>query len=717
MEISCESRIEAVTVHPRGALVTRVVTLSALPDGDVDLRVPGLPLGSDPGTLRVEVRGGARRVVAAAVAVEVPAGVPSVGATVAEVERLEDEIAARRDEAGWLVAERRKLEAVRVAPRLRPGALDGRVDERLADALAASSLVGAIEEQIDGRLAALEDELFALERALDAAQLADAQTSSEARRGPLHPTRTATVRLDGSGAPERLSLTYVVRAARWWPAYTLRLRDGGAKASWQYEAWVAQRSGEDWSGVALSLSTADMILDARMPELPSLRIGRAAPQKERRGYRPAPSGLDALFAGYARAFDHVSRAVTPGAGPPALAPLVQVAIAAPKDEGKRRAKPQPAMMIESAAPPPPAPPPPQSPASMSLPGAPPPMMQAAPMAEMLRSAAPPQAKKGAAMRSPAPARAMALDVSAAAPPAPPMGGGGAAYGADAEEASLPDDVAGAESIEPGEQWLHFDRLVLAGNDDRARRGRLVATAADTVEGDATQLEGAAPAGVRDPIGSRGHFDHRWDAAGRVQVPSDGLAHRVTVAEAEGEARSRYRTVPREAPEVYRELLVKNPFGAPLLAGPVDVYVGGALLLVAQLAGIDTGGAFTVGLGVEERLRVARNVHYDEKSAGFLGSSTATEAEVAIELRSALGHAVEVEVLDRHPTSGDNDLEVKLVSSTPPATPYKQTDRGRPIEGGLQFLVKLPPAGKGEARFRYRMTHASKMEIVGGSRRG
>jgi len=42
--------------------------------------------------------------------------------------------------------------------------------------------------------------------------------------------------------------------------------------------------------VALSVATADLASDVRLPELRSLRIGRAqaAPRK---GYRPAPVGL------------------------------------------------------------------------------------------------------------------------------------------------------------------------------------------------------------------------------------------------------------------------------------------------------------------------------------------------------------------------------------------------------------------------------------------
>ena len=62
---------------------------------------------------------------------------------------------------------------------------------------------------------------------------------------------------------------------------------------------VAQASGEDWGGVTLALSTGDLLRDARLPEITSLRLGRA--QKPRtKGYRAPPEGLDAMFEGYDR---------------------------------------------------------------------------------------------------------------------------------------------------------------------------------------------------------------------------------------------------------------------------------------------------------------------------------------------------------------------------------------------------------------------------------
>src|SRR5690606_26472673 len=124
------------------------------------------------------------------------------------------------------------------------------------------------------------------------------------RMGEAHPTQTITARLVGGGRPGRLSVTYAVAAARWWPTYTLRVEEAGARATWSFDAIVAQRSGEDWPAVALALSSADLVYDARLPELPSLRFGRAQPK--RRAFRPPPAGVDEMFSPYlafgARAF-------------------------------------------------------------------------------------------------------------------------------------------------------------------------------------------------------------------------------------------------------------------------------------------------------------------------------------------------------------------------------------------------------------------------------
>jgi uncharacterized protein (TIGR02231 family) len=231
-----------------------------------------------------------------------------------------------------------------------------------------------------------------------------------------------------------------------------------------------------------------------------------------------------------------------------------------------------------------------------------------------------------------------------------------------------------------------------------------------------QLEELQPSGLRDPRESRGRFDHRFDAEGLVVLPSDGQLHRVSLLAAEAATTQRLCAVPRERPEVYREAELHNPCDAPLLAGPVDVYVEGSLLTTTAIEHIDRGGTLRVGMGVEDRVRVARNPRTEEESAGLLGGSTVITQHISIELASALGQPISVEVLERVPVSEDKALTVEVLGITPPAAGYSQAERGVPIRGGLQWRLPVPAGGKARIEYSYRMTFPAKTEIVGGNRR-
>jgi uncharacterized protein (TIGR02231 family) len=300
----------------------------------------------------------------------------------------------------------------------------------------------------------------------------------------------------------------------------------------------------------------------------------------------------------------------------------------------------------------------------------------------------------------------------------PDGAGGGGYGGAPEEEGEGQTPVIAE---PQDAWLDFDRLSLCGPEDASRRGRLTrigesASLISTRQAN-EQLESLQPAeGLSDPLTSRGHFDHRYDAEGLVRVPSDGLPHRVTLSSAETLPTMRLITVPRERLEVYREAELKNPTEVPLLAGPVDVYLEGSLLTTAAITAIDRGGSLNVGMGIEERVRVARNVRSDEENVGLLGGSTQVTSQVSIELSSALGQQCVVEVLERLPVSDDKSLSIELVAARPEPKEYNQAERGTPIRGGLVWRLLLPAGGKAKIEYQYRILFPARTEIVGGNRR-
>ena len=70
--------------------------------------------------------------------------------------------------------------------------------------------------------------------------------------------------------PAVVRLNYLVSSATWTPSYNVRLANGDRHVIVEYLADVQQVSGEDWSDVTLTLSTATPGLNARNPLLAPL---------------------------------------------------------------------------------------------------------------------------------------------------------------------------------------------------------------------------------------------------------------------------------------------------------------------------------------------------------------------------------------------------------------------------------------------------------------
>jgi uncharacterized protein (TIGR02231 family) len=120
-----------------------------------------------------------------------------------------------------------------------------------------------------------------------------------------HQRQLSVVELDVQAAGDlEVELTYVVTGASWQPLYDLRLADAGLEMS--YLAQVTQNTGEDWSGVALTLSTARPSLALTIPELapwfvrPRPPVVPAPVERAKRAMplaAPAPAAFAAQAAG------------------------------------------------------------------------------------------------------------------------------------------------------------------------------------------------------------------------------------------------------------------------------------------------------------------------------------------------------------------------------------------------------------------------------------
>jgi uncharacterized protein (TIGR02231 family) len=253
----------AVTVFPDRARITRAAH-TTLAVGLQRLAVTGLPMSLLPDSVRAAGKGTARAKLLGVTSrlehfVETPA--EAVRELERRIQSTEDEDADVLAQAAVVEKEQRFLEGLAGQSEMwaRGLALRNRSPEEQA----------AIFDYVSRRSRTLAGEHLALGRQRrDLAKALDRMRRELKELTAARPRQryVAVIELDVAEAGDiDLELTYVVTGAHWQPLYDLRLAD--AEIELNYLAQVAQNTGEDWTNVVLTLSTARPSLSLAIPEL------------------------------------------------------------------------------------------------------------------------------------------------------------------------------------------------------------------------------------------------------------------------------------------------------------------------------------------------------------------------------------------------------------------------------------------------------------------
>ena len=166
----------------------------------------------------------------------------------------------------------------------------------------------AYSEETFGKIAAELQSLDAQREDLKLKQTAVTQQLNELRGTGGKSYKTVTVRVAVS-APGKLdvALRYAVPGARWAPSYDARLRAAERAIELTYYGLVRNGTGEDWSAIALTLSTARPSLGGGAPELTPWIVDVARPQMAL-AMAPVMFERQKAMAGRAQAFNEVAAA-------------------------------------------------------------------------------------------------------------------------------------------------------------------------------------------------------------------------------------------------------------------------------------------------------------------------------------------------------------------------------------------------------------------------
>ncbi len=259
--VSDQGAIEAVTLYPGRAAVTRAVRRD-LAQGVWTVRIGNLPASVQASSLQAKVaRAGdsAAKAPPKLLGVEysetqratfegTPEGV-ALQEKIEKLKRLTGELAQDRA----LLAAQDKL-ADQIGVRAAANATNDGATQPLDLEAAAKQLEFVRSEKL--RILAEARGLDDKERQLHE-ELAAAEAQLAARGGASRTERTALVMIAvPEGAAVEVELTYLVADAGWEPSYAVRASADRSGVAVEYDAMISQRTGEDWNGVRMSLSTA-----------------------------------------------------------------------------------------------------------------------------------------------------------------------------------------------------------------------------------------------------------------------------------------------------------------------------------------------------------------------------------------------------------------------------------------------------------------------------
>jgi uncharacterized protein (TIGR02231 family) len=191
----------------------------------------------------------------------------------------------------------------------------------------------------------------------------------------------------------------------------------------------------------------------------------------------------------------------------------------------------------------------------------------------------------------------------------------------------------------------------------------------------------------------------------VAMPSGAQGHRTTLAQLDLTAELGYVTAPVLAQEAYLRATVVNTSEQALRPGRASVFHDAEFVGTTRLEPWAPGEYLELALGVDDRIRIERELVRRTASKATLSGQKRREAEYRIEVGNHGPREAVVTVLDQAPVSRDDTITVKDVKTSP-----------EPVEtsalGEFTWKLTLAPGQTGVVTLAYRVDVAKGVELAG-----
>jgi uncharacterized protein (TIGR02231 family) len=189
------------------------------------------------------------------------------------------------------------------------------------------------------------------------------------------------------------------------------------------------------------------------------------------------------------------------------------------------------------------------------------------------------------------------------------------------------------------------------------------------------------------------------------IPSDGTPHKTTIFNEDFPCRVEYIAMPRLVSMAYLQTTITNPLtGVTLLPGQANIFRDNTFVGTTQLENIAPGQEFKINLGIDEGLKIERDLVERQVDKKLIGNQRRTTYAYRVVITNLREQQAELILTEQLPVSRNEQIKVRLTRSTP------QIQVGE--MGMLEWSITLPPLSKQELYYQFTVEYPPELTVVG-----
>jgi uncharacterized protein (TIGR02231 family) len=189
------------------------------------------------------------------------------------------------------------------------------------------------------------------------------------------------------------------------------------------------------------------------------------------------------------------------------------------------------------------------------------------------------------------------------------------------------------------------------------------------------------------------------------IPSDGTPHKTTIFIDDYPCRAEYIAMPRLVSMAYLQTTITNPLtGVTLLAGKANIFRDNTFVGATELDNIAPGQEFELSLGIDEGLKIERDLVERQVDKKLIGNQRRTTYAYRLVITNLRDREAELILAEQLPVSRNEQIKVRLIRSNP------QVQTGD--LGILEWSLTLLPQSSQELYYQFTVEHPPELTVMG-----